>query len=130
MNVRLATNADGPRIAELVSTQTGAGLDWTNIYPYWLVAEKGGAIVGCLNVALSKPVGRLEFMGLDDSLSPHARGKTFRGLVMQGMATLKAHGTEAIFSVVPFELKSYKRVLKKHFGAVIVGQGNMIIARL
>ncbi len=130
MNIRLATNEDGERIEELVSGQIGAGLDWTDIYPYWLVAEKGGKVVGCLNVALSKPVGRLDLLAIDESLSPHARGKAVRGLLVQGGATLKAHGAQMVFSVVPFELKSYKRILKKHFGAVVVGQGNMIIARL
>ncbi len=130
MTIRLATNEDGPRIEDLVSGQTGAGLDWTDIYPYWLVAEKGGIIVGCLNVALSKPVARLDLLAIDPALSSHARGKTVRGLIMQGIATCKANGAGAILSVVPFELRAYKRILKKHFNALVAGQGNMIIARL
>ena len=128
MNVRLATNEDGERIKTL--QPQFPDLDWTDIYPYWLVAEKGGKIVGCLNVALSKPVGRLDLLAIDDSLSPHARGKAVRGLIMQGMATLKADGAQLVLSLVPFPLKSYKRILKKHFNAEAVEQGNMIIARL
>lgn len=132
MNIRLATNEDGPRIRELqvASGQAWEGLDWSDIYPYWLVAEKGGNIVGCLNVAMSKPIGRLDLLAIDESLSPHAGGKAVRGLIMQGIATLKAGGVGASLSVVPFELKSYKRILKKHFNAIVAGQGNMIIARL
>lgn len=107
-----------------------ADLDWTDIYPYWLVAEKGGEIVGCLNVALSKPVGRLDLLAIDESLSSHARGKAVRGLIMQGIATLKADGAQVALSIVPFELKSFKRVLKKHFGSEVVEQGNAIITRL
>lgn len=126
--IRLATNDDGPRIAGL--HHRFDDLDWSDIYPYWLVAEKGGEVVGCLNVALSKPIGRLDLLAIDGSLSPHARGKAVRGLIMQGIATLKAHGAQMVLSVVPFELKSYKRVLKKHFNATVEGQGNMILARL
>ena len=128
--IRLALNEDGPRVEELASPQTGPGLDWSGIYPYWLVAEKEGKIIGCLNVALSKPVGRLDILAIDNSLSPHARGKAVRELILQGIATLKASGSTACLSIVPFKLKSYKRILKKHFNAVVVEQGNVIIRRL
>ena len=126
--IRLARNEDGPRISDLVFQPLD--LDWSDVYPYWLVYEKDGDIVGCLNVSLSKPIGRLDFLGLDDSLNSHARGKVVRELVFQGIATLKADGSQACLSVIPFELKSYKRILKKHFNAIVAGQGNMIMKRL
>lgn len=128
--IRLAQNEDGERIEELASKQVGAGLDWSEIYPYWLVYEKDGKIMGCLNIAPSKPVGRLDLLAIDDSLSPHARSKAVRSLIIQGIATLKAGGSTACLSVVPFKLRSYKKILKKHFNATVAGQGNMIIARL
>lgn len=132
MNIRLAANEDGGRIRALVTdTQIDIeGLDWSDIYPYWLVAETGGNIIGCLNVALSKPIGRLDLLAIDKSLKPHARGRVVRALILQGIATLKASGASATLSAVPFQLRSYKRILKKHFGAVVAGQGNMIIKRL
>ncbi|MES0339848.1 MAG: hypothetical protein ABUK15_07315 [Anaerolineales bacterium] len=128
--IRLARNEDGKRLEELASKQVGKGLDWSNVYPYWLVAEKEGKIIGCLSVALGKPVGRLDILALDDSLSPHSRSRAVRGLILQGMATLKADGSTACLSVVPFKLKAYKRILKKHFDVEVAGQGNMIIKRL
>ena len=127
--IRLAQNSDGERVGELVSPQIG-GFDWSDIYPYWLVYEKEGKVIGCLNVAPSKPVGILDFLALDPSLTSHTRSKVVRGLILQGIATLKAGGSEASLSVVPFELKSYKKILKKHFDAVVAGQGNMIMRRL
>lgn len=128
--IRLALNEDGQRVEELASKQTGPGLNWSEVYPYWLVAEKEGKIIGCLNVAPSKPVGRLDFLSLDESLNPHTRSKAVRGLILQGIATLMAGGSTASVSIVPFELKTYKKILKKHFGAIVIGQGNMIIKRL
>lgn len=130
MKIRLAQNEDGERIRELVSNQVCDGLDWSDVYPYWLVAENNGRIVGCLNVALSKPIGRLDTLGVDGSLNPHARSKAVRGLILQGIATLKANGSGACLSIVPFELRTYKKILKKHFDALVIGQGNMIIKRL
>lgn len=131
MNVRLALNEDVARIRELLAqTQTDIkGLDWSDIYPYWIVADRDG-IVGCINVAVSKPVGRLDFLAIDPSLRPHAKGRTVRALILQGLATLKQAGCSASISQIPFELRDYKRVLKRHFGAVVIGQGNMVMRTL
>lgn len=132
MNVRLGVNEESNHIRGLVAaTQADIeGLDWSDIYPYWLVAETDGNIVGCLNVSLSKPIGRLDLLAIDKSLRPHARGRVVRALILQGIATLKQAGSNATMSIVPFELRSYKRILKKHFGAVVAGQGNVMIKRL
>lgn len=126
--IRLASNEDADRIRELLSSKIE--LDWTDIYPYWLVAEREGKIVGCINVALSKPIGILDQLAVDSSLNSHARGKVVRALILQGLGTLKAAGASASISMIPFELKSFKRVLKKHFGSVIVNQGNIILTRV
>lgn len=128
MKIRLAVNNDAQRIKELADK--GADLDWSDIYPYWLVAEKDGVVVGCLNVALSKPIGILDQLAIDESLNPHARARAVKALIEQGRATLRAAGASASISLIPFELRSYKRALKKHFGAEVVNQGNVIMARL
>lgn len=130
--IRLALNGDGDRIRELVTTTqiNIPTLDWSDIYPYWIAAEINGQIVGCLNVALSKPIGRLDLLAVDGSLSALARGRVVKALIVQGFATLMADGAGACLSVVPYQLQVYKRILKKHFGAVVVGQGNMMIKGL
>ncbi|MGI9297621.1 MAG: hypothetical protein ACR2QC_06965 [Gammaproteobacteria bacterium] len=129
MNARLAEDSDGPRIRQLIA-QTQAdieGLDWSEIRPYWIVVDREGEPVGCLNVALSKPVGRLDFLAIDPGLGPHARGRVVRALILQGLSALRRAGCSASISQVPFELKTYKKLLKKHFGAMVVGQGNMVL---
>lgn len=132
MNVRLGVNEESNHIRDLVAaTQADIeGLDWSDIYPYWLVAEKDRKIVGCINVAVSRPIGRLDFLAIDPRLRPHAKGRTVRALILQGLATLKQAGCSASISQIPFELRDYKRVLKKHFGAVVIGQGNMVMKGL
>lgn len=132
MNIRLALNEDGSRLRELVAlTQADIEwLDWSDIYPHWLVAEKNDQIVGCINLAVSKPIGRLDLLAVDPSLGPHARGRTVRALILRGLATLKHAGCSASLSQIPFELKAYKKLLKKHFGAAVIGQGNMVMRSL
>ena len=51
IDVRLAQNEDGIAIAALIKEMGFAGiqdLDWSDIYPYWLVAEMDGEIVGAV----------------------------------------------------------------------------------
>ncbi len=127
VSIRLASNEDADRIKELVAPKID--LDWTDIYPYWLVAETD-KIVGCINLCLSKPIGVLDQLAVDSSLNSHTRSRVVRALILQGLSTLKAAGASAAVSMVPFELKPFKRVLKKHFGSVVVNQGNIIFTRV
>lgn len=127
MKIRIATDDDAPRIRELVNPHID--MNWSAVYPYWLVCEREG-IVGCINVCMSKPIGVLDQLGVDPELGPHARAKVVRELIMQGQATLRKAGAEASISLIPFSQRSYKRALKKHFGAEVVGQGNIVMARL
>lgn len=125
--IRLGTNADGPRIGELVA-EGGfdvIGLDWTLIEPYWLVADAGEEIVGCLQVLPGRPVGRLELLAADDSLTHRERTIVIKALIEQGMATLKLAGVQLATGMIPFEHKAYKRLLKKR-GAVVIASGNML----
>ncbi len=42
MKVRLAQDADGPRVGELARASGFAvdGIDWSSVHPFWLVAGK------------------------------------------------------------------------------------------
>ena len=130
-SIRLATNADGPAIGNLV--EAGGfrvdGIDWTEVEPYWLVAENGVGIVGCLQVLPGKPIGRLEFLVVDDSLRHRERATIARDLGIQGYATLRLAGSQAASNMVPFNNKGFKRILKRR-GARVMSSGNMFIKRL
>jgi hypothetical protein len=38
------------------------------------------------------------------------------------------NGTQAVLSMVAFEAHGWKKALKRHFGAAVLSQGNMMIA--
>lgn len=133
VSLRGATDADGPTIGNLVALNnyniSDQPIDWTRVYPYWVVAEYDGEIVAALQVCMGKPIGRLEMLTIDPELSPQLRGGVFKDIVHYGMHVLKRGGAQFASFMVPFELKSYSRVLKKR-GCVKLFQGNTMIRRL
>lgn len=131
LSLRLATDQDGPRIAELVGKAGFSidGIDWTTgIYPYWIVAQNGAGIKGCISVAPCRPIGRLEMLAVDAE-NPHEQAKIVRMLLVQGCATLKENGAQLAQGQIPFEMRQYKRVLKKR-GCVVIARGNLMAKRL
>ena len=132
IEIGLASNDDGSRLREL-SKQAGFlsadDLDWSDIYPYWLVARIKGEVMGCIQIAMSKPVGYAEMLNIDQSVGHKSRVLMVKELVLQANATLARGGASMVFGMIPFELKSYKKILKKH-GAVVVASGNVLAKRL
>lgn len=132
ITVRLAENSEGEKVRKLLEAQHGAqesSLKWDAISPYWLVAEADGEIVGCIQTRPSRPMGSLESLSTARHLTEVERGKVVRELAMAGMAVLHGHGTQQVQMFISFELRAFKRVLKKR-GAVVLGQGNLLVKRI
>ena len=131
IEIRVAENSDAAAIERLSKAGGFAvdDLDWSDIYPYWLVAENGAGVIGCIQVSLGKPIGRLEMLNVNTDLTHRERAMTVKKLVLGGSATLKKSGAQIAMGAVPFELKSYKKLLKKR-GAVVVGRANIMIRRI
>ena len=132
IEIGLASNDDGSRLREL-SMQEGFpsadDLDWSDIYPYWLVARINGEVMGCIQIAMSKPVAYAEMLSIDRSVGHKSRALMVKELVLQASGTLARGGASMVVGMIPFELKSYKKILKKH-GAVVVASGNLLAKRL
>ena len=130
MQVRLALATDQKALASLYPNQ---GLDpevWTNPYPYWLVAERAEKVVGALQILHGRPAGRLEFLGLDPTLSHRQRAEAVYRLGHAGFAALKMNGSTFVTTAARFQDKAWKKILKRHFGMKITAQANLLIARI
>ncbi len=129
--IRLADNSEGDKIHALVISNgfTLEDLDWSKVYPYWLVAEHDGVIVGTIQVCPALPIGRIEMLSTRDDLSHQLRALTVRQLLLAATLTLRQMGAQMASGIVPFEMKKYKNILKKH-GCVIASNGNLMVKKL
>ena len=120
------TPEDGEQIRGLVR-QTGMDLadldiDWSDIYPYWVVAEQDDLIVGAMQVSPGKPVGRMEMMCIELELGHRTRGEIVKKLIEHGEQVLKAHGCRVNASMVAFADKGFKRAMQKRgYRTVLTG---------
>jgi len=127
-------NEDGGRIKELVmnsgfAPETIDFLDWSDIEPYWLVARLENGIVGCIQWAIAKPIGRIEYLSTEEDLAHIQRARVVKALLETSLSVLTQAGCQLASGTVPFGYKSYARLLKKR-GAVKQAQGNVFIKRL
>lgn len=131
ISIRLAEDADGPRIGELARASGFGveGIDWTSVHPHWLAAELDGRVVGAIQIILSKPIGWLEMLSLDPDLTPREQAMAVKALVERGLLSLKVFGAQLAMGVVPSEMVGYQRILERR-GAVDTGSGHTWAKRL
>ena len=128
IKIRIASDDDGPTIGAL-AWDNGfrlKGVTWDRVYPYWLVAELKGDIVGAVQISHGIPVARVETLCMSDKLSHRERAICARQILVVAMITLRSSGAQAVTSLVPFKLKSYKQLIKNR-GGKVVDSGNMIM---
>ena len=132
--IRLASDADTPRIGELyrICQWADHGVDWTRpgVGAWWLIAEREGQVLGALQLIASKPFG---YIG-DIVVHPSERGQSGNGtsglcqtfgilartLYASALYILEAAGVEVVMGIVAESATSLQRVLQRH-GATDLG---------
>lgn len=129
--LRFAANADGPAIAALMDScgYDAAGLDWSDIEPFWIVSEEAGIVIGCAQICPSKPMGRVDMVGVDWMLGAHRAAAVYRDLLIFAVHQLRGFGAQTAIGFVPFERRNIVKFYKR-FGARPAAQGHMIELRL
>lgn len=115
VEIRLAVNEAGPAIAAVLK-ENGIVLehaDWSKVFPHWLIATVGDDVIGCCQVAVSKPVGYVEFMFVRKSAPFKFRAIAIRKLIIQSMATLHLAGCQYVGGVVATSNFKFANVLEK-----------------
>ena len=128
----MARDADGLAIRALCIACHFDGVEactFAKVEPNWVIAERDGALVGCMQVMIGYPMGRYEFQAVDPALPSITRGRIVRLLFNLAMSVLRRGGCEMAQGVVPFEHKSYKKVMKRR-GGVVICAGNLMANRL
>lgn len=138
-NIRRSSFSPSVTIAQNEAGETIRGLvkdngffyeaDWSDIYPYWLIATHEGEIVGCLQVLPGKPIGRIEMLATKTSLDKLKRANIAWRLYVTAVSMLRTQGSQVASSIVLFNNKGVKRSLKKR-GANVEGQGNIMMMEI
>ena len=132
--IRLAKANEGP-VVEWLLLESGRhgtvdGIDWTqSIAPYWLIAEdEDGVAVGCLQVNPGKPLGRLDWMGVPAYLPRRQKALIVRDLLLTGIATCRAQGSQIVAGMIDDTLTDYQRLLVRR-GGQAWSKGTMYVVR-
>lgn len=131
ITVRIAKNEQSPLIVKLVK-QAGFlidGIDWSDIEPYWLLAQCNDKPIGCMQVLPGKPIGHLEMLAIAPFLNHIERAQTVWRLLYTGATTLQRTGASMACGTIPFKLKAYKKLLKKR-GCEVITSGNLLGIKL
>lgn len=131
MNLRIAENCDGKAIGELAAA-CGFGvanIDWSEVHPYWLVAERDGRMVGAIQVLPGRPIGRIEMLCTADGLRRRDRAAVVMSLLYQACAVLRLGGSRLASGALPRNLSSYRAVIEKR-GAWIADECYLMMVRL
>ena len=117
-NIRMATNDEGGEIKELMDANNNhmINVDWSEVSPYWVVADNGYGIVGCIQFLPGKPFTRVEFLCTHPDLSKTARYRLVVDLLWFCMALTRQMGAQIAFGTIPFGLDSYMRLLENNGG--------------
>ena len=131
ITTRLATDEEGPAIKALMAQfhEVEDYIDFSRVAPFWIVAEMGGKIVGCVQTCISRPFGNLENLHVQESLAKRHRAKIVERLLLDGCATLRYHGASAVTGFVPDLLIEYRDFLTKR-GTKIWDRGAVMMRRV
>lgn len=128
INIRIAKNKEGEIVQRLVEAGgfNCPGMNWSDIAPYWLLASLDGLDAATIQVCPSKPIGRLEFLAIDEKIIGRKRVAVFQEIVSQACATLYRAGSQYASGLIPFDHKGYKKIIRRR-GGVVTGRGNMLM---
>ena len=132
IEVRIAGPDDAVTVSRLVSEAGFAvldDLDFSDLYPNWLVAEVDGMVMATVQVLPARPIGYIEYLAADEDLDRKTHTRVLKKLTLSAFVTLKKAGAQMAGFIIPFELKSFKNVIKRR-GAVVLASGNFMAVRI
>lgn len=131
IKVRMATPQDSGAVKLLAQAclwPLADRIDWSDLTPSWVIAELYGQILATVQVCIGRPIGRTEHLFISPEASPRLRAALVTHLASATNAIHLKNRTQVVLSMVEFKAKTWKKLLKRHFGAQVLGQGNMMVA--
>ena len=115
VKIRLALDETGPLIAEVLK-ENGIelpGMDWSKVFPHWLLATCDDDVIGVLQVMPSKPIAWCEFLYVKPSVGFKLRAIAIRKLIAAGMTTCYHAGASYVAGMVDCKNQKFYDILTK-----------------
>ena len=121
VGIRLARSSEGLELYRLYLASGKVPLpdvDWSrDVSPYWLVAEQGEQMVGCVQLRPSKPIGMIELLCLDPTLTAYQRARVFKHLVEAALLAIRQMGAQAVTFGIDQQYPTFAKIAVQH-GAI------------
>lgn len=124
--LRAARDSDVEAICALIDEPWTGFVDWAGLGAWWIVVEKDGVVVGCVQSMIAKPVGRAEFLCINTELTDREQAKTAKALIDFVLSTNRNMGIRLVTWVIEFGNKKMKRAAKRR-GAIVANQGHILL---
>lgn len=131
ITVRLARPGEGLVVRQIVADGGGPNwdwLDWSQVYPYWLLGEINGVPHGAIMVCPGRPFGRMDYLAIAPGVSLRHRAQLCRDLSYAGIATCSRLGAQVVVSNIDMTDQVWKRIAEKR-GWVATGEGTYMMKR-
>lgn len=129
--ITLSTDVDGPAILALLEPTYPylSELDWSSVGGWWMLAAEGDRLVGCIQLAATQPVGRLEYLGIHAGIGQRARARIAYYLMHTAMGFLRAAGCSMVQGIVGRSYEHWVERLTARGGTVVIS-GDTVARRL
>ena len=132
VKVRMAQNDENVVVSNLVAEIFNMGgwmPEFETIFPYWLVAEISGEVVGTINMRISLPVSSIEMLAMDPTLTTVERNAVSMMLIDSAITCCGAAGCSVFSCMIPEEMQSYLEVLLDR-GMEVGSKGSILFGRI
>ena len=132
ITIRLAQPHEGPLVASLYAQCGGKvepWIDWSDIFPFWLVGEVDGTPSGIIMASPGKPFGRVDFLYTLPGLTKRQKAILSRDLGFAGAESCRRLGASAILSTISANEPSWKRVAHRR-GWMPICDGTFLLKRV
>jgi hypothetical protein len=132
IKVRMAQDSEREIVAKLVNDLLlfeDWKLKFESVFPYWLVAEVAGEIVGTINIRISVPVSTAEMLVVKPGFERPERRAIALMLADAATTICAAAGAEAMSALITDKMGSFIDYSKEN-GGIIGDRGNLMFRRI
>ena len=85
-----------------------------------------GNIIGAMNIGFGRPIGRIEMLCLDKSITVRQRGRAATKLFEKATSLLRESGSQIVMSLISDRNERFQKLVARH-GAQAIDEGKFFV---